>query len=266
MAGRALKDLHVAKGTSYQAYVVNYLRDNTDNCPKVTDEDRKLFSDEPGGGANICKSVEERRERVRDGTAFVTVEEESNADWLLSHGWCSDFLKVGHTGSPTASTWVLPLDPYYIDLAQTLSNAILLARDDGSFDRITKAAIDKGGCKKEELERVGINNVKGFLIVMAGSYLFALVIQVAKWCRNRRGFGGRDGDCNTSRYEGASAGGSEVGGGSTASSAGAGEAGPPVLKNLPDIRVIGSLESTALVIPLTLPLQGMVFGQARPDP
>lgn len=84
------------------------------------------------------------------------------------------YLLIGDQSSST-------LEPDYNELAQSLSNAIFLARDDRSFERITKAAINKGGCKPEELERVGINNAEGFLILVTGMYMFALVLQVAKW-------------------------------------------------------------------------------------
>lgn len=58
-----------------------------------------------------------------------------------------------------------------------------LARDDGSFDRISQTAINKDGCKADELKVVAIRNVSGFLVPMGIMFTIAWIIQLFKCVR-----------------------------------------------------------------------------------
>lgn len=184
--GRSLKDVHAAKGTSFQAYVRNYLRANDDICSNVGDDVKKLFDDSiPGGGGNLCDDPDTCLNLVADGKVYATLTDDLKSNWFLSNGLCNKLEVVGRTGSPTASTWILPLDANYSSLAESLSNAILLARDDGSFERIVKATIDQDGCKIEDLRIVYVRNMIGFFIPMAVMSVFALLLLLYKSCRSR---------------------------------------------------------------------------------
>lgn len=94
--GMTLKDIIVEKGTSYQAYILNYLRENAALCPNIGDDVRNLFDGSvPGGGANLCENIDSCLKLVADGKAYVTLIDATEAHWMLSHGKCNSFEIVG---------------------------------------------------------------------------------------------------------------------------------------------------------------------------
>lgn len=131
----------------------------------------------------MCDTMEICRQRVIDGEATLYLEDNVKIAWLLSHGYCNTFEVVGTARESHATIWIFPLDESYEDLSQTLSSAILLARDDRSFKQITENAIDRAGCKPEDLRRVSIRNVVGFLIPMAIMFVLAWLVQLFNWLR-----------------------------------------------------------------------------------
>lgn len=182
--GVSLENVFVPRGTSQQAFILNYFRENAKLCPNIGKEVINLFDNTvPEGGANLCQDHAHCLELVKAGDAYATLRDDAEANWRLSHGSCNLLEIVGITKSPAATTWILPLDESYSALAQTLSNAILLARDDGSFDRISREAIDKDGCLPDDLNKVSIKNVSGFLVPMAAMYVMAWFIQLFKCAR-----------------------------------------------------------------------------------
>lgn len=163
--------LAIAAETSIASYISDFLADPRNNC----------------GDKECIKSTSSAEcvQIVEDGRVDATLDDSQITDFQLATSKCDKLEVRGETGNSQGTTWVLPQRPESQEIVFGLSNAILLARMDGTFNTLTGSYTRRGTCNPRDTEQVRPLQLIELFISLGTMFLLALIIQVVRLiCQN----------------------------------------------------------------------------------
>jgi hypothetical protein len=181
--------LCVPAGTSFETHIQQFAANCLDH-QRYDQAERSedclqgvLNGTSPSRSAILSEKGRASSNTVSTGTWNVTPYDSKFADYELNaNGKCSKLVKVGVPVTPQESTWAV--SQHKVALGQVLSNAILLAKENGSFDAIVKEHIYENTCKRQE-SQVSCRDLFGLYILLGGGLGFAMSLKCWRCCQKK---------------------------------------------------------------------------------